>query len=184
MVARLMPWPPMPDVIKQQLELIRMEGEEDDEAEGVVQPPPDADPETGEVLEHRIRPWDLTRLHGELESAVWSWLDDVVLWLNNGYGWQEEQIIPACWPLHEGMAHDLAALAFGRPDAYATDTPAFVGRWHSDWEDFQRRMQTALGSTAGRECRAGDHRRPSTYTVTSVLKEINRGRRKAEASAE
>ncbi|MBV8932396.1 MAG: hypothetical protein JO285_07580, partial [Kutzneria sp.] len=103
----------------------------------------------------------------EFADAVFGWLDDVVMWLNYSYGWQEEQIIPACWQQHQGLACDLAAIAFGRLDAYNPPTPGYAGRWHSDLEDFYRRMITALGD-AGRDCRRGAHTRPSEYALKAV----------------
>jgi len=176
---RLLPWPPLPDVVAQQLTLIDAEETEESD-DDTPKPPPDVHPETGEVLEYRIRPWDLSMLSDVLEAEVWNWLDDVVQWLNHAYGWQDEQVIPACWPLHEGLAHDLAQLAFGRVDAYRTGAAAYVGRWHSDWEDFQRRMAASLGLEGGRDCRRGTHKRPGQYAVDHARNEISRGRRKAE----
>lgn len=168
----LWPWPELPDRITKQLGLIAAQeaAEEEEEASELV------DPETGEVLEGPVtRPWDLTELDGELKAAVLRWLDDVVMWHNGSYAWQEEQAIPACWrePDHAGLALDLAALAFGRIDAYQTSTAAYVGRWHSDWEDFQRRMTNALGAS-GRDCRSGDHKRPARYAVDSIRETISK----------
>ncbi|WP_433860339.1 hypothetical protein [Streptomyces kronopolitis] len=180
-LERMWPWPPLPEVVALQLALIRAEDEEEDEESGGVQPEPDADPHTGEVLERRVRPWDLPMLGGDLERAVWEWLDDVVMWHNQAYGWRDEQVIPSCWPLHWGLALDFAAVAFGRIDAYReASSPAFVGRWHSDWEDFQRRMAAGLGEEGGRECRRGVHTRPGQYAAEHARTEIQRDRKRAE----
>ncbi|MFC9233648.1 hypothetical protein ACFTZI_32615 [Streptomyces decoyicus] len=180
-LERMWPWPPLPDVVARQLDLIRAEEEEDDEESGVVQPEPDVNPHTGEALERRVRPWDLQLLSDDLERAVYDWLDDVLLWHNRAYGWREEQLIPSCWPLHWGLALDFAAVAFGRHDAYReASSPAFVGRWHSDWEDFQRRMAAALGEESGRECRRGSHTWPGQHAAEQIRGEVERGRRKAE----
>lgn len=168
MSAGFLPWPELPDVVAKQLEIIAAEGGEDED------PVPEAvDPVTGEVLPRHVRPWELSALSGELEAAVLDWLDDVVLWLNAAYGWQDDHVIPACWQLHQGLAHDLAAVAFGRIDAYDTATAAFVGRWHSDLEYFQRRMALALAKT-GNDCRLGDHTVPTRYTLDGVRIAINR----------
>lgn len=162
------PWPEPPALVAQQLAI--MAAEEDEDAEDVER----VDLSTGEVADGPVtRPWDLSALGGELKPSVFGWLDEVVMWLNHSYGWQESQIIPACWPDHQGLALDLAALAFGRLDAYATATAAYVGRWHSDWEDFQRRMSAMLGD-AGRECRRGEHSNPGEYTVNAVFQIINK----------
>lgn len=153
------PWPKLPELVERQLDLIAAEDDQDAPATG--RPMCDA----------VVRPWDLPALGGQLEQAVYAWLDEAVLWLNRSYGWQEDQIIPACWPQHSGLALDLAALAFGRLDTYQTSTAAYVGRWHADWEDFQRRMSASLGE-AGRDCRRGDHTRPSAYALESVQRVI------------
>lgn len=173
MGSRLLPWPPLPDLVAKQLEALTAEDEEtDDEGE---QHPSGADPEIGTVDGRVVPPWDLTALDGELEEAVFSWLDDVAMWHNYAYGWQDDQVIPACWQEHPGLALDLAATAFGRVDAYQTSTAAYVGRWHSDWEDFQRRMAASLGES-GRDCRRGAHERPSRYTLDAVREKINHRR--------
>ncbi len=163
------PWPDLPDLVARQLALIEAEdaeGEEDADGERV-------DLATGAVTTDPVtRPWNLAALgDGDFADAVFGWLDDVVMWLNHGYGWQEEQIIPACWQHHQGLAQDLAAIAFGRIDAYQTATAGYVGRWHSEVEDFYRRMISTLGE-GGKDCRRGEHERPSRYTLPAVQKAI------------
>lgn len=170
MTEHMLPWPKPPELVERQLDLIA--AEDDEEAPTVGAPGIALAP--GEPPRDPIaRPWDLPALGGQLEQAVYGWLDEVVVWLNHSYGWQEDQIIPACWPQHPGLALDLAALAFGRLDSYQTPTAAYVGRWHADWEDFQRRMSASLGE-AGRDCRRGDHTRPSTYATDSVQQAISK----------
>lgn len=173
----LWPWPEPPGRITEQLELMAREedgGGEGSEAAALV------DPDTGTAFTGPVpRPWDLAELDDPLQGIVLAWLDDVVLWHNHTYGWQEDQVIPGCWQDHPGLALDLAALAFGRIDSYDTATAAYVGRWHADWEDFQRRMSAALGD-AGRDCRRGDHKRPARYAVDGVRDAVSR-RRKASA---
>ncbi|WP_335983189.1 hypothetical protein [Streptomyces sp. CA2R106] len=180
----LWPWPELPERVAQQLELIAAEeSASEDEDENEDDSSELADPDTGVVFDGLVpRPWNLPELGEKLQAAVLGWLDDVVMWHNHAYGWQEEQIIPACWQLHEGLALDLAALAFGRIDAYATATAAYVGRWHSDWEDFQRRMVSALGET-GRDCRRGDHKHPGEYAATAVREVIMKRRAAAPAAS-
>ncbi|MFJ3883446.1 hypothetical protein ACIPW5_39105 [Streptomyces sp. NPDC090077] len=167
------PWPPLPDLVKARLAAMAAEDDEENDDEGGERPAPGVDPHTGEALDRVVRPWDLTMLDEEMRPAVMGWLDDVVMWLNHSYGWQDSQVIPGCWPRHLGLAHDLAALAFGRLDAYEPSTAAYVGRWHSDLEDFHRRMAVALGES-GRDCQIGKHKVPSEYTVTAVQQEIAR----------
>lgn len=176
----LWPWPELPERVAQQLELIAAEeAASEDEEDGSEL----ADPDTGEVFTGLVpRPWNLPELGDGLQASVLGWLDDVVMWLNHSYGWQEEQVIPACWQLHEGLALDLAAIVFGRIDAYATATAAYVGRWHSDWEDFQRRMVSALGD-GGRDCRRGEHKHPGEYAADAVREVIMKRRAAALAAS-
>ncbi|MFJ2193091.1 hypothetical protein ACIOJE_34980 [Kitasatospora sp. NPDC087861] len=163
-------WPALPDIVAEQLALIEAEQEPDEEED---EPQERTDLNTGEVVDGPVtRPWDLGELVGEFRDAVYGWLDDVVLWFNRCYGWQEHQLIPACWDDHGGLALDLAAVAFGRMDAYATGTPAFVSRWHNEVDDLLRRMATALGENDGRDCRSGKHSTPADYVRQGVQRAI------------
>ena len=102
-----------------------------------------------------------------LASAVWHWLDEVAYWLNHTYGWHETQVIPACWPRHENIAHELAALAFARHEVYVASTPAYIPRWHADLDDFYRRLTTTLGPNS--LCLQGHHDAlPHRYTTDTA----------------
>ncbi|MGP4112323.1 hypothetical protein ACTWP5_15590 [Streptomyces sp. 4N509B] len=139
MTTSLLPWPPLPTAIRDHLE------------------PGDNGP----------HPWDLSSLTDPLATAVWTWLDEVAYWLNDTYAWQEHQVIPACWPHHPDIAHDLAALAFTRIDVYAAATPAYIPRWRTDLEDFHRRLTTTLGPNA--PCLRDKHNDlPHRYTTDTA----------------
>ncbi len=170
MTEHMLPWPKPPELVERQLGLIAAEDDQDAPATDALGIAPATSEPSYDLI---VRPWDLPALDGQLEQAVYAWLDEVVIWLNHSYGWQEDRLIPACWPQHPGLALDLAALAFGRLDSYQTSTAAYVGRWHADLEDFQRRMSASLGE-AGRDCRRGDHTRPSSYATGSVQQAINK----------
>ncbi|MDT0267639.1 hypothetical protein RM844_15230 [Streptomyces sp. DSM 44915] len=129
-------WPPPPTAVRR---LLHPDGPEGDAADALEAP----------------HPWDLCALTGDLAEAVWTWLDDVAVWLNATYAAQDHQVIPACWPHHPSIAHDLAALAFSRLDVYQASTAAYVGRWHHDLEDLHRRMTTTLGPNS--PCHRGNH---------------------------
>ncbi|MEO3756507.1 hypothetical protein [Streptomyces sp. B6B3] len=134
MTTRLLPWPPLPDVIR------------------LDNPDPTAP-----------HPWDLCSLLDPVATAVWEWLDQVAYWLNHTYGWHETQVIPACWPDHPNIAHELAALAFTRIDVYTASTAAYIPRWHDDLEIFHRRLTTTLGPNP--PCLRGNHDAlPARYT--------------------
>ncbi|MDT0446818.1 hypothetical protein [Streptomyces johnsoniae] len=148
-MTRLRPWPPLPDAVHELLE----------------QPPEEPFPDTP-------RPWDLCSLPPTIEDTVWLWLDQVAQWLNWTYGWTDEQVIPACWHQHEGIAYELAALAFTRIDVYTATTPAYIGRWHDDMEHFHRRMTTTLGPNS--PCHRGHHNQlPPRYTATTANRSIS-----------
>jgi len=177
-MSRVPRWPALPEMVAKQLELIQAEGAEAEEGDTDER----VDYATGEVTESAVtRPWNLGELGGgEFEDAVFSWLDRVVLWHNAVYGWQEHQLIPACWQQHPGLAMDLAALAFGRLDVYATATPKFVITWHGDWEEFQKRMSFAFGENDGRDCLNGKHSVPADYTRAGVKEAIDKRRAEAD----
>lgn len=162
-------YPKLPKILADQLALIAAEGEEAE----VGEPEERTDLNTGEVTEGPVtRPWDLGELVGKFAAEVYGWLDEAVLWFNQAYGWQEDQLIPACWQEHWGLALDFAAVAFNRLDIYANDSPAYVSRWHGEWDDLQRRMGVAFGENSGRDCRSGRHTDPGTYSRESIEKAV------------
>jgi hypothetical protein len=150
MTGPLPPWPPLPAVLRAQLDAVRTA---DDPAVPPAFPVP--------------RPWDLCSVTGGLADAVWTWLDQVARWLNHTYAAHDGQVVPACWRQHAGIAHDLAALAFSRVDVYAASTAAYVPRWHADLEDFHRRTAAALGPHP--PCLRGRHDElPPRYTADTA----------------
>ena len=58
------------------------------------------------------RPWDPpTCRDPDLRAQVWDWLEQVVIWLNREYVWDVDGMIPACWPQHPHLVHEVALLA-------------------------------------------------------------------------
>ncbi|HYO18957.1 MAG TPA: hypothetical protein VES02_09880 [Dermatophilaceae bacterium] len=77
------------------------------------------------------RPWDPpTCTHPDLRLELWVWLDDVVTWINHEYVWDTEAFIPACWPEHPHLVHDLAVLADQRRRAGTANTSDALEDWH------------------------------------------------------
>ncbi|MER5968527.1 hypothetical protein ABT112_02050 [Streptomyces sp. NPDC002055] len=110
-------------------------------------------------------PWDLGALPAELIEPMPAWLDSVCRWLNGRYAWQPQDVIPPCWTEHEGLAYDIAALAFARGDAYAEAGSAVT--WHEQYNRFLTRMNNTLGK-AGDECRVGKHeQRPARFQLAA-----------------
>lgn len=77
------------------------------------------------------RPWDpATCRHPDLRQQLWEWLEDVVTWLNHEYAWHVEDLIPACWPHHPHLVHDIAVLADQRRRAGLAFTSDNLEEWH------------------------------------------------------
>ena len=77
------------------------------------------------------RPWDpATCIDPDLRDEVWSWLDDVVIWLNHEYVWDVVVMIPACWPKHPHLVHEIAVLADLRRRAGHALTGDALEEWH------------------------------------------------------
>lgn len=77
------------------------------------------------------RPWDpATCTDPELRGQLWSWLDDVVLWLNHEYTWDLTGTIPSCWPHHPHLVREVAVLADQRRRAALAVTSDALEEWH------------------------------------------------------
>lgn len=110
-------------------------------------------------------PWDPGALSAELIEPTPAWLDSVCRWLNERYAWQPQDMIPPCWTKHEGLAYEIAALAFARGDAYTEAGSSAI--WHEQYDRFLTRMNKTLGK-AGDECRVGKHEeRPARFQLAA-----------------
>ena len=78
------------------------------------------------------RPWDpptCTTL--QLRRELWAWLDEFVTWFNHGYVWDHNAgMIPACWPQHPHLVHEIAVLADQRRRAAMDTTSSSLEEWH------------------------------------------------------
>ncbi|WP_418154272.1 hypothetical protein [Actinoalloteichus caeruleus] len=110
-------------------------------------------------------PWDLGALAAELIEPMPAWLDSVCRWLNGRYAWQPQDVIPPCWARHEGLAYEIAALAFARGDAYTDASSSVI--WHQQYDRFLVRVNKILGK-AGDEFRVGKHEeRPARFQLAA-----------------
>ena len=77
------------------------------------------------------KPWDPPTCHNpQLRAELWTWLDQVVVWINHEYLWDPDGTIPPCWPQHPHLIHELAVLADQRRRAgIALDSNA-LEEWH------------------------------------------------------
>jgi hypothetical protein len=74
------------------------------------------------------RPWEpATCRTPQLRRQLWLWLDAVVDWLLTDV-WEATDTIPACWPEHPHLVHQIAVLADQRRRAGHAFT---VTRWRN-----------------------------------------------------
>lgn len=79
------------------------------------------------------RPWDPpTCTDRRLRAELWTWLDKVVTWFNHEYVWDHTGagLIPACWPRHPHLVHEIAVLADQRRRAGLDLTSGSLEEWH------------------------------------------------------
>ena len=79
------------------------------------------------------RPWEpATCDEPGLRHELWQWLEAVVIWLNHDYTWDAQQggMIPACWPQHPHLIHEIAVLADQRRRAGLAKTSDALEEWH------------------------------------------------------
>lgn len=77
------------------------------------------------------RPWDPASLtSAELRYATWRWLNDFVMWFNHEQAWNPNSLIPACWPQHPHLIHQIAVLADLRRQAGEAFTSQPLEEWH------------------------------------------------------
>jgi hypothetical protein len=76
------------------------------------------------------RPWDPPNCPPELRRHVYSWLDEVVAWINEDHTWRVDRVVPACWPQHPHIVHELATVACLRWSAGCTASATPLEEWH------------------------------------------------------
>jgi hypothetical protein len=86
--------------------------------------------ELGADLERLPRPWAPGSCDPWLRRQVWDWCDAVAAWINRDCLWRPAGTIPACWPQHPHLAHDLPLLACQRWLAEDAAHPGPMDDWH------------------------------------------------------
>ena len=77
------------------------------------------------------RPWEPASLTEPADrSELWRWLDEVVLWVNHEYVWDTDAMIPACWPRHPHLVHEIAVIADLRYRSGHALTSDPLEEWH------------------------------------------------------
>lgn len=104
---------------------------------------------------HLPRPWDPPSCRDPLLRAeLWEWLDQVVTWLNHEYVWDTTALIPACWPRHPHLVHEIAVLTDQRRNAGHALTSDPLEDWHRyALPTFTERMRQRLAT----HCDDRDH---------------------------
>jgi hypothetical protein len=103
------------------------------------------------------RPWDPPSCPPTLRDELWIWLDRVVAWINHEYTWRPDQAIPACWPAHPHLVHEVAVIACLRYAAGHALTADALEDWHRyALPAFVDRLSARL---AGAPCPPGEHKR-------------------------
>ncbi len=78
------------------------------------------------------RPWDpASCTNPALRRELWTWLEKFVIWFNHEYVWDHNAgMIPACWPQHPHLVHEIAVLADQRRRAGLDPTSSALEEWH------------------------------------------------------
>lgn len=78
------------------------------------------------------RPWEPASCTAPpLRRQLWEWLDQFVRWVNEECLWDPGELIPACWPQHPHLVHEIAVLAEQRRQAGRTTTATALEQWQS-----------------------------------------------------
>ena len=118
------------------------------------------------------RPWEpATCRTAQLRQQLWLWLDAVVSWLISEYVWEATDTIPACWPQHPHLVHEIAVLADQRRRADHAFTSDALEEWHRySLPAFTERMKTRLRS----HCEDGHQAWPAKGRHTRYTAETSR----------
>jgi hypothetical protein len=118
------------------------------------------------------RPWEpATCRTPQLRQQLWSWLEAVVDWLMTEHVWDVADTIPACWPQHPHLVHEIAVLADQRRRAGHALTSDALEEWHRySLPAFTERMKARLQS----HCEDGHQPWPARGRYTRYTAEASR----------
>ena len=109
------------------------------------------------------------------------WLDAVVDWLVTEYVWEATDTIPACWPQHPHLVHEIAVLADQRRRAGHAFTSDALEEWHRrSLPGFTEWMKSRLRN----HCEDGHQPWPAKGRCTRYAAEINRRTRDDQYAAD
>jgi hypothetical protein len=118
------------------------------------------------------RPWEpATGRTRSCGGSCGCWLDAVVDWLLTEYVWEATDTIPACWPQHPHLVHQLAVLADQRRRAgHAFTSDALEERHRYNLPAFTERMKSRLRN----QCEDGHQAWPAKGRNTRYAAESSR----------
>ena len=120
------------------------------------------------------RPWDPPSCTDPtLREELWHWLDKVVDWFNTEYVWDHTggAIIPACWPLHPHLVHEIASLADQRRRAGVDLTSNSLEEWHRyTVPDFTERLKQRTRTLCDEEHKPWPARSRHNRTMSPAAK--------------
>lgn len=77
------------------------------------------------------RPWIPGSItNPRMRQELWEWLEAVTDWVNTEHVWDSTGMIPACWPMHPHLVHEIAVLADLRHKAGRAFTGDPLEEWH------------------------------------------------------
>ena len=119
-------------------------------------------------------PWDPAACPPELRCVIYTWLDDVVAWINEDHTWRVDRVIPNCWPDHPHIVHELAVVACLRFEADYAITAAVLEEWHRyTLTMFLDRITVRVGATG---CPPGKHQPHPGQSRNTIYRGANESR--------
>jgi hypothetical protein len=123
------------------------------------------------------RVWDPAQCDDQVRLDMWTWCENVATWLNHEYGWRPTAQIPACWPDHPHIAHELPVLACLRYAAGKAPDATPLEEWHRlALPGFLDRMATRIGESG---CRKEHDDWPAASRYDSFISPASAAARKA-----
>jgi hypothetical protein len=118
------------------------------------------------------RPWEPGSCRSPLlREQLWCWLEEVVAWLITEYVWEVGDSVPACWPQHPHLVHEIAVLADQRRRAGHALTSDALEEWHRHkLPAFTERMKSRLRN----HCEDGHQPWPAKGRYIRYAAEISR----------
>ncbi|GLZ28133.1 hypothetical protein Lesp02_03230 [Lentzea sp. NBRC 105346] len=123
----------------------------------------------------RRTPWTWAALKKDQAAVLARVVREWVHFYNRVHAVTVKELIPPCWPLHPGLAHELAVLVWAYYHAHHDPkaTPLIAVDYHARYlASFRTRLDHMLGRDP-HSCRAGEHTATWRTTVDEQLSEYS-----------